>query len=829
MIDRIRTSTRAAIVAVLFLVACAVILPSSAWGKPSPRTYRVAVFDYYPAIFRDADGRIRGFYVDMLDEISRREGITFEYVCGSWNESLDRARRGEVDLLTSVAWSDERAGYLDYCSVPLLTVWGELYQRKDAEPLKMTGLSGRRVGVMKGDFNGLKFRETVTKFGVRCEYEEYPGFAAVFQAIREKKVDAGVVSVLFGEASHERFGLVQTGIAFAPFDIFFAAPKGADTTLLRTLDRYLALWKDDPSSVYYAARLKWRSGRDDNAMPSWLRYALLAAVTVAVAATAFSLALRIRIRVVTRALLRKEDELRRERDFASLLLDSTSEGILGVGGDGRCVFCNRGFAALLGLDSVDQVIGLPVDAVVVIEDDPEGVTDVRDFFARVRGTGTREHIDSARVSRADGSTFVAEIWSWLMAFADGGSGTVLTMIDITSRVDAERSRAARAVAERANRAKSDFISRMSHELRTPLNSVIVLSGVLSRRLSDRLSEEEASYLSVVERNGRHLLEMINEILDLSRIESGRDETEFLVRDIAALVADCVASVGPQAAAKGLRLNLRPNEGPLLAVTDERKFRHVVLNILTNAVKYTREGSVTVSTRVDGSDGVIEIVDTGIGISPELLPRVFDEFMQAEGADMRQGGVGLGLAIAKRCATSIGGSIRVESSVGKGSSFTFSVPLGAVPSCPSAADGRERRDRSFGRRAMDFRRAGAAEAPNDGRKTILVIDDDPDGLLSASALLGDSFDIRSSSNGVEGVMLAGAFNPDLILLDLTMPGLSGVQTVELLRASPKTAKIPVIAVSASVVDPASLIASGFDAYMPKPIDGERLLEEIKGLL
>jgi CheY-like chemotaxis protein/anti-sigma regulatory factor (Ser/Thr protein kinase) len=275
--------------------------------------------------------------------------------------------------------------------------------------------------------------------------------------------------------------------------------------------------------------------------------------------------------------------------------------------------------------------------------------------------------------------------------------------------------------------------------------------------------------------------------------------------------------------------LRSNERPLLAVTDERKFRHVVLNILVNAVKYTREGSVMVSTRADGGYAVIEIVDTGIGISPELLPRVFEEFMQAEGADMRQGGVGLGLAIAKRCAELIGGSIRVESSVGKGSAFTFRVPLGASAARPPETDVRERRDRSFGRRAMDLRPAGDADAQNDGRKTILVIDDDPDGRLSAAALLGDSFDIRSSSNGVEGVMLAGAFSPDLILLDLTMPGLSGIQTVELLRASPKTEKIPVIAVSASVVDPATLIASGFDAYIPKPIDGERLLEEIKGFL
>jgi signal transduction histidine kinase/HAMP domain-containing protein len=229
--------------------------------------------------------------------------------------------------------------------------------------------------------------------------------------------------------------------------------------------------------------------------------------------------------------------------------------------------------------------------------------------------------------------------------------------------------------DEANRLKTNFLSNMSHELRTPLNSVIALSGVLNRRLAGKIPEDEYSYLGVIERNGKNLLDLINDILDISRIEAGKEEIEITRFNMCDIGNDVVSLIKPQADEKGIKLLKTVDECNIQIESDERKCRHILQNLIGNAVKFTEEGTVEIIVNKDAVNIEIKIKDTGIGISEKNLPYIFDEFRQADGSTSRRfGGTGLGLAIAKKYAEMLGGSISVKSELGRGSDFTLILPL-----------------------------------------------------------------------------------------------------------------------------------------------------------
>src|SRR6056297_2354793 len=236
--------TRQALIAVLLVV----LLPAVLWSNDVP-TVRVAAFNYYPAIFLDTDNQVRGFYVDMLDEISAREQIRFEYVFGSWNEGLERLRTGEVDLVTSAAYTEERATFMDFGEQVLLTVWGELYVSQDSPTVSVTEFQDQAIAVMRGDYNARSFREHLDKFGVSSQFIEYRDFDEVFTTIKEKKVIGGIVNSVFGDAAAKQYEVHSSGIAFNPFDIYFAAAKGQHAALLNVLDDYLYTWRNDSTSL----------------------------------------------------------------------------------------------------------------------------------------------------------------------------------------------------------------------------------------------------------------------------------------------------------------------------------------------------------------------------------------------------------------------------------------------------------------------------------------------------------------------------------------------------------------------------------------------------
>ena len=343
----------------------------------------------------------------------------------------------------------------------------------------------------------------------------------------------------------------------------------------------------------------------------------------------------------------------------------------------------------------------------------------------------------------------------------------------------------------SNRLKTIFLSNMSHELRTPLNSVIALSGVLNRRLSGKIADEEYSYLDVIERNGKQLLSLINDILDLSRIEAGREEVEINRFNIRELINEVVELIDPQANQKNITLRYLPGKDTSPIKSDYVKCRHILQNIVANAVKFTEEGSVEIITEEIDQSIRITVSDTGIGIDQEQIHQIFDEFRQADGSSSRKyGGTGLGLAIAKKYAEMLGGNIDVESERGKGSKFTLNLPLQYTPiqeNIESYVD------------QLKTTNSGRIGEINTTGKTILLVEDTEAIIVQMKdILLQEGYHIMVARNGNEALEQIEQQIPDAMILDLMMPEVDGFEVLKRIRNEEKTDHLPVIILTAKYV-------------------------------
>jgi len=360
--------------------------------------------------------------------------------------------------------------------------------------------------------------------------------------------------------------------------------------------------------------------------------------------------------------------------------------------------------------------------------------------------------------------------------------------------------AQRRQVEGANRLKSEFLSNMSHELRTPLNSIISLSKVLLDQTSGTISKKQAGYLEIVTRNGSILLELINDILDLSKIESGQLEISVSSVSPADLVDGLVESIKPLASEKGINLKTNIESDLPNLTTDEFLVHRILQNIVSNAVKFTEEGEVLVSMKANNDKVFISIKDTGIGISKEMLIHIFEEFRQADGTTSRKyEGTGLGLAIAKRSANLLNGDITVESKLNKGSTFTVELPIEWTGEMPDS-------DLTFTHYTESIGTAVNAvdqiKSPKE-IKLLIVEDQEPIVIQLTSILKRTGYHVSVASGGQEAIEYCKETVPDGIILDLMMPEVDGFQVLETIRSRQETAHIPVLILTAKDLTKADL--------------------------
>jgi two-component system, sensor histidine kinase and response regulator len=391
--------------------------------------------------------------------------------------------------------------------------------------------------------------------------------------------------------------------------------------------------------------------------------------------------------------------------------------------------------------------------------------------------------------------------------------------DISDRRERDdQLRRAKEAAEAATRAKSEFLANMSHELRTPLNGVIGYSQLLQR---DRtLSGTQREALDAIAKCGSHLLDLINDVLDLSKIEAGFIDIEATATDLAQLAVDLRLVVGDTARDKGVALNMRAaSDVPPRVVLDGRHLRQVLLNLLGNAIKFTAAGEVRLGIARTGKGELeFEVSDTGIGIEPEALSQIFDAFTQTkDGA--AAGGTGLGLTISQHLLRRMGTDLRVESTPGVGSRFFFTLPL--VPADDAAfSDGQ-----NVGDLPLDARLAPGQHV------TAMVVDDSTVSRRILTSLLESAgLKVITATGGLEALALASRHHPDVIFMDVKMADLDGFSATRRLAADETTAHIPVIAVTASALGNTSQAAkdAGCAAYIQKPVRAEAVFAALQNL-
>ncbi len=464
-------------------------------------------------------------------------------------------------------------------------------------------------------------------------------------------------------------------------------------------------------------------------------------------------------------------------------------------------YVNAAFEGLTGY-RLAEVTGRDLDFLFGPETDAEAVRRLRVAF--------REGSDyeaEALLYRKDRTPF----WCTLsVAPVSEAPGRVTHFVGVLTDITARRAfeeelRAAKEAAEAANVAKSQFLANMSHELRTPLNAVILYSELLKEEAGDLNVEGFIPDLEKIRTAGKHLLALINGVLDLSKIEAGKMELypeTFEVAPVAREVAGTVQAL-VQKRANTLELRLEPDPGAMHA--DLTKVRQILFNLLSNACKFTEKGSVVLEATRETAAGLEHVIfrvrDTGIGMTPEQLDRLFQPFSQADASTTRKyGGTGLGLAISKRFCELMGGEIKAESTPGQGSTFTVRLPA---------------------RAGVGEGGAASQPAPAGGAGTVLVIDDEPTVRdLVSRFLAAEGFRPVTASDGREGLRRASELRPAVIILDVMMPHMDGWAVLSALKADPQLAEIPVILLT--IVEDRNLgYTLGAAEFLTKPIDRDRL--------
>jgi len=526
--------------------------------------------------------------------------------------------------------------------------------------------------------------------------------------------------------------------------------------------------------------------------------------------TATLSAVNTRLRHEIAARTEAEAALRRQEEAYRDLYEHAPNVYWSTGADGFIKRANRRAAELFGREVVGEHF------TNLIADTPDGLPRGHKVFARFL-EGKATYGEEFEFRGANGRSIWASV-NVLPIFGEDGKpvATRTTLADITERKRAEQAlEAARREAEAASQAKSEFLARMSHELRTPLNAILGYAQLLQRDAA--IGATQRMQIETIRRSGEHLLTLINDVLDLARIEAGKLDVAAVDTDLDALVRDVSSMFRQRAENAGLEFHselLAPR--PQLIHADDRRLRQVLINLLSNAVKFTPAGEVGLrvrSTHLDGDQWRIgfEVADTGIGIASDDLTRIFDPFYQVAGRNSE--GIGLGLAITRRLVEAMGGELSVASEPNVGTTFTLTIEVSGRATDPTRA---ERQVQGYGGR----------------RRSVLVVDDNADNRAVLAGWLAPlGFDIEEAADGETAIAAVAKRRFDAVLIDLVMPGPDGFAATARIRALELANQPRIVAVTANAFEETRRrsLAEGCDAFLTKPINFAELRTTLGSLL
>ncbi len=536
-------------------------------GAQEMETVRVGVYQNRPGVFIDEKGVTRGFYIDILEEIARRENWKPLYVPGTWSENMLQLNQGHIDLLVAIAFTEAREKKFDFSRETILANWGQLYVR-DPKIQSLLDLKDRRIVGMKDDIYTSGLQSLLDRFDVEAVVQTVPEYAKVLQQVASGRADAGIVSRIFGLQNDQSYDIRRSTVVCCPVEIRFAAPNGRYDRHLRAIDTHLDKMKVERGSFYFRSLNKWFGISGRREFPAWLIW--LGMFGVAVVVVSFLVTLYLRQEVARRTSALREEIAERQR--------------------------------------IDKKLKESYSAI------EKKARDLED---------------------------------------------------------------ARLAAELANKAKSEFLANVTHELRTPMNAIRGMTE-LTLQLED-LPPKAREFLTHVYASSRSLMKIIDDILNFSRAGRGHTKLEAHSFDLADVFRHLLDFSKSAAGYKriGMVMTL-PREVPRNLVGDVNKLGRILTHLVDNALKFTEKGGIRVQAYLVEQEEQrvqlrFQVHDTGIGITREQMPHIFESFVQGDGSSTRRhGGTGIGLALCKSLVEMMGGEIWVESVPEKGSTFCFTA-------------------------------------------------------------------------------------------------------------------------------------------------------------
>ncbi|PLX83347.1 MAG: hypothetical protein C0617_12550 [Desulfuromonas sp.] len=663
----LRTASVLRLALALLATSALMLVPvAAAWGET---VVRVGFYDNRPLSFVGPGGAYKGITVDLLEHVARQEGWRLEYVPGTWAQALERLEHGNIDLLSPIAYSEERAKRFDFNKETLINNWGQVYLPSDSAIDTILDLAGKRIAVLGNDIYERHFLDLLERFNIRCEIVQVVDYHEVFSLLRDQRVDAGVVNRLFGRQFENRYGVRRSSIVFLPIDVRYAAPKGGGDRLLATLDARLRELKQDKSSRYYGVIDRYLGNTESRVFSKWVKWGLFIAAALLLLLGTLSLLLRVQVRAKTRALAERNRLLEKEieeRQLAEValkesegryrsLVENIDLGISLKDRRHRFVTTNTALGRLTGVPT-ENLSGKVCYQALWNNDSP-----CSDCPGTVAMTVLEPHTIERLRKHPDGRDITLRIHAFPLKDGQGqASGFIEVVEDITREKEIDRLRI-------------ELLSTAAHEFRTPLASIFGFAELLLS-LEEVSAEDQREYLTYIYEKSEDLSSLVDQLLDVTRIDEGRGlDLNLKPCTLEEVMERAVRPFRTRSKSVRLEVELAPDLAVLQA--DRGKIEQVMENLLSNAFKYSpRGGRVLVAGERDGDMCRVTVSDQGIGMTPAQQERAFEKFYRADTSDTAPSGTGIGLSIARSIIESHNGEIWLESTAGQGTTVHFTIPL-----------------------------------------------------------------------------------------------------------------------------------------------------------
>ncbi|SHJ09353.1 PAS domain S-box-containing protein [Malonomonas rubra DSM 5091] len=794
------------------VISCLLVSATDLPATAADESIRVASFPFKPLIFSDDAGAVKGVNADLLMQIGKLNDWQLEFVHGSWNDGLERAKEKRVDLLTSVMYTEKRDSFLDYTKEPFFTVWGEVYALFSSRVENIFDLQNQTIAIMKEDLSGKNFRKLADSFSIDCEYIEAASHNEVFTLVQQGHARAGVAPNIFGLANSGQYGVTRTPIIFSPKPLYFAVPEGRNQELLKTIDQTLQRWKQDQNSFYYQTLNRWLSGETGRQAkwPKWASVVIGCSILIALLVLLWNKTLHAQVKQQTKRLSESE------RRFRTLFNEATIGLGMADAKTGIMLAINAELAKMVER-TPEEMVGQPQSLIHPEAVEKDGITN---HFRHHRDEASGEVVEAMLVTK-NGREFPCEIQATIIEL-EGREVMFGSFRDISKRKDAEEKKQELEIQLRQKfkmEALGVMAGGMAHNFNN--NMTIILGNIDLVMLQNSENSELVRQLQNAKIALMRSRDLVRQIMGYSR----QEETEMKPAQIAQLLDETLnllKSTLPSSIE--LHKQISPQAAETTIIADETRLQEALINLCTNASHAMDEKGVLgidlkivdllrdeIPAQFSCSPGrylQLSISDTGCGIPAENAEKIFDPFFTTKDVDK---GSGMGLATVRGTIEQHHGLIKLESRIGEGSTFKLYFPAVAA--------------------AQKVENRNQVEIIEGSERILLVDDDEMLATVSETMLRQLGYQVTAFSNAVEALnhfrQDPAAF--DLLLTDKTMPELSGIELAqEVKRIRPS---LPVILCTgySSKESEESNIDAIIDAFCNKPLEMAELSQIVRTTL